>query len=201
VGAVARLQAYRGPVCPRCNGPLDLESLRDGEDICPNCSGFFELRVFHPPKRVAHVAAVDTGVDTATPCANHPRNSAVANCQRCGVFICSLCELEIGGGRYCPACFDRLSQEGTLPAALLRFRDYASLAMSTAVLGLIGFFALGIPLGILSLYYSVRAFRDPNTERSSRGTIVLAILFALVDIPLGTLILWALFKTPRPVAR
>lgn len=199
--SAARLHAYRGPVCPRCNGALDLPSLRDGEDICPNCSGFFELRVFHPPTRVVHVATVETGIETATPCANHPRNSAVGNCQRCGVFICSLCELEIGGARYCPACFDRLSQEGTLPAALLRFRDYASLAMTSAVVGLLGSFILGVPFGVLSLYYAVKAFRDPNTERSSRGTLVLAILIALVDLPLGTFLLWALFKAPTAVTR
>jgi hypothetical protein len=198
VNAVARLKAYNGPVCPRCRKPLDLASLHDGEDICPNCSGFFELRVFHPPHRVAHVATLDTGVESATPCANHPRNAAVGNCQRCGVFICSLCELAIGGERYCPACFDRLSLEGTLPAALLRFRDYASLSLTTAFVGLLMAIILGVPLGLLSLYYAVKGFRDPNAEPTSRGTLILAILIALVDLVLGTMLFWALFRTPRP---
>ena len=199
MSALARLQAYRGPVCPRCGNALELESLRDGEDVCPHCGVFFDARVFHPPKRIVHVAAIDTGVESATPCVNHPRNSAVGNCQRCGAFICSLCELEIGGTRYCPACFDRLSQEGTLPAALLRFRDYASLALTTAIVGFIGSFLLGIPLGVLSLYYAVRGFRDPNTE--SRGTLIVAVIVAIIDLPLGLFLLWSLFQPTSGVPR
>ena len=191
----ARVRAYGGPVCPRCSQPLDFATLRDGEDICPHCSGFFEVRVFHPPQRVVHVAAIDTGVESATPCANHPRNSAVGNCQRCGVFICSLCELAIGGERYCPSCFDRLSQEGTLPAALLRFRDYASLSLTTAFVGLLFSILLGVPLGALSIYYAIKGFRDPNAVPKPRGTLILAILLALVDLALGAFLLFSLFWT------
>ncbi|MCU1246600.1 MAG: hypothetical protein JWN02_2510 [Acidobacteria bacterium] len=198
MAARALALAYTGPVCPRCGKPLDLPTLRDGEDICPSCSGFFELRLFHPPQRVVHVAALATAVDAATPCANHPRNVAVANCQRCGIFICSLCELEVGGDHYCPSCFDRLSQEGALPGALLRFRDYSRLSMTTAVVGLLMSVFFGLPLGIAAIYYAIKAFRDPNTFRGARVGLVLAILIGIGDILLGGYFLWSLF---RPLMR
>lgn len=164
--------------------------MRDGDVACAHCGGDFEARIFQPPRRVVHVAAAETGVAAATPCANHPRNAAVANCERCGIFICSLCEIEIGGSRYCPSCFDRLSQEGTLPTATLRFRDYASLALATGLGGLVMSMLLGIPLGILAIYYAVRGFKDPNS-RESRVRLVFAIVLALGDLALGSFFLFA----------
>lgn len=184
--------AYRGPVCPRCGKAIVFDAVRDGDVVCPHCDREFEARVFQPPRRVVRVAAVETGIESATPCANHPRNAAVASCERCGLFVCSLCELEIGGSRYCPSCFDRLSQEGTLPTAALRFRDYASLAMITALGGLLLSMVLGIPLGILAIYYAVRGFRDPNS-RESFVRLVIALAFGLGDVVLGGFFLFAFF--------
>lgn len=183
-------QAYRGPVCPRCSKAIAFDAVRDGDVICPHCERDFEARVFQPPRRIVRVAAVDTGVESATPCANHPRNAAVASCERCGIFVCSLCELEIGGSRYCPSCFDRLSQEGTLPTAALRFRDYASLSLATGLGGLLMSMIFGIPLGILAIYYAVRGFKDPNT-RESRVRLGIAITLAAGDVILGGFFLFA----------
>ena len=183
-------QTYRGPVCPRCSKALSFDAVRDGDVVCPHCGRDFEARVFQPPRRVVRIAAVDTGVETATPCANHPRNAAVANCERCGVFICSLCELEIGGSHYCPSCFDRLSQEGTLPTAALRFRDFGTLAMTSALFGLLTAAIFGIPLGILAIYYGVRGFKDPNS-RDGRVRLTIAIAIAVIDIITGGFLLAA----------
>src|SRR5260370_29317359 len=195
--AIMRAAGYGGPSCPRCSKPLHLASLRDGEEVCPSCNVFFEARVFHPLQRVVRVTVVDAGPEGSNPCANHPRNAAVSNCQRCGVFICSLCELGVSGTRYCPSCFDRLSQEGAIAGTQLRFRDFRGLAMVSGLVGLLFSIALGIPLGILTIYYAIKGLRDRNAEGSSRVPAVMALLLGAVDIGLGCLFVYSMFHKTR----
>jgi hypothetical protein len=191
--ARAAAAGYSGPSCPRCKKALDVATLRDGEEVCPNCNGYFEARIFHPPRRVVRVAVVNTGPEASSPCANHPRNAAVASCEHCGVFICSLCELDVSGTRYCPSCFDRLTQDGTIATAQLRFRDYRSLSMFFGLVGLVLSFIFGIPLGILTIYYAVKGKRDRNAEGASTVPAIIASLLGLVDIGLGCFFLYTMF--------
>ena len=194
--ATARVITYVGPACPRCNAPLALESITVGEDICPRCQGFFTATVFHAPQRVTRVLQLaQTGPESAGSCANHPRNAAVTNCGRCGLFICSLCELDLHGEKYCPSCFDRLTQNGGIETAQTRFRDWRTLSFAVALVGLIfSEIMIGIPLGVLAIYYAIRGFRDPQWSKDKMFMLVLAIIMALVAIGLG-LVVFAAFLT------
>jgi hypothetical protein len=44
--------------------------------------------------------------DQAT-CFFHPDKAFQACCQRCGRFVCALCDLQLGAEHVCPACFER----------------------------------------------------------------------------------------------
>jgi uncharacterized paraquat-inducible protein A len=155
--------------------------------------------VFHPPTRSARVLQlVQSGPEAAGACANHPRNAAVTNCERCGIFICSLCELEVDGAKYCPACFERLAQEGAIHSARTRFRAYSSLAGLTAIVGL--FFSgafLGFPLGGLALYYVVKGFRTRRDTGSTVFGLVLVTIIALTAISCSALMVFFLAHTPK----
>jgi len=194
--ATARIISYNGPACPRCDAQLSLDTITPGEDICPHCQGFFDAMVFHPPQRVAAVLQLaQTGPESAGACANHPRNAAVTNCGRCGLFICSLCELDLHGEKYCPACFDRMTQDGGTEQAQTRFRDWRTLSLVTGMAGLFfSFILIGIPLGALSIYYAVRGFRDPLYSRDKALALVLSILAAIGGIAIG-LMMFAEFVT------
>ena len=187
-----RPSSYTGPACPRCKGPVALTELADGAVLCPRCGGEYEARVFHPPTRSARVLQlVQSGPETAGACANHPRNAAVTNCERCGIFICSLCELEVDGAKYCPACFERLAQEGAIHSARTRFRAYGSLAGLSALAGLFlsGAF-LGFPLGGLALYYVVKGFRTRRDTGASVFGLLLAAFLALLAISFSVLVVF-----------
>src|SRR5215468_9046251 len=94
--------AYAGPQCPRCRAPLP-EEMHDGANVCLECLGDFEARVFRSPQRSARVLQLaQSGPEGAVSCANHPRNAAVAACDRCGLLICSLCQLDVESGKLCP---------------------------------------------------------------------------------------------------
>jgi len=196
--ATVRVISYVGPACPRCDAALPLESITAGEDICPRCQGFFHATVFHPPQRITRVLQIaHTGPESAGSCANHPRNAAVTNCGRCGLFICSLCELNLHGETYCPACFDRMTQGGGAEQAQTEFRDWRTLSLAMAIFAVIITLILlvfppgaaaGIPLGALSLYYVVRAFRDPQWSRDQLPGVLISILLALACVGTGVVV-------------
>jgi len=194
----ARHGTYEGPACPHCRHLFADGDLHDGSMRCPACTTAFEARVFHPPQRSARVLQVaESGPESATACANHARNVAVASCDRCGLLICSLCQLDVGGTTYCPSCFERLSQEGAIATAKNRMRDYGNLAIVWAAAGVVfSIFFLGIPLGILSLYYSYRALRS-RENRGSIVSVIVAVIFALGVIAFGLFYFYSLFQVTR----
>jgi uncharacterized paraquat-inducible protein A len=170
----------------------------DGPNNCPHCGGEFEARVFRPASRRLHVVQLaQSGPEAAGACANHPRNAAVTTCARCGIFICSLCELDVDDAKYCPACFERLAQEGAIPSARVRFRDYGSLAIVAAFVGLVLSFVLGLPLGVLTLYYVYKGFRTRRESGSPVTGLVLAAIVALIDMGFGSILLVGLFMRSK----
>lgn len=186
--------AYRGPSCPLCRAVIAADRLHDGTVTCPSCSRTFEARLFHPPQRSARVLQLaHSGPEGGVSCANHARNAAVANCDRCGLLICTLCQLDVESGKYCPACFERLSQEGAIGTARNRFRDYGSLAAVWGVVGLFAFFIFAsIPLAIVAIFYAVKAMRH-RENRSSLMSAVVAIVIAVIDVFIGAFYIWAMF--------
>ena len=189
------VRSYNGPACPRCNAVLDVDKLRDGDDICANCGGDFEVRVLHPPQRMSRVLQVaQSGPEGAGACANHPRNAAVGNCNRCGVFICSLCELNVADGRFCPSCFDRLSEQGSFDLTKTRFRDYGGMALASGVIGFLFSIIVGIPLGILTFYYASKGFRDPDVRSTGRTRIVIGLLAGIAGFLLQVIMVWSMVR-------
>ena len=183
--------------CPICRRPLPLEEMRSDLQTCP-CPRrrSFEAAVFQPPKRsstrprLAGSAAVQ-GAPSENLCANHADNVAVASCERCGAFICSLCEIQVEERTLCPACFERLSAAGELIAVRTTFRDFGSLALICAVSGLI-VTCLGIFLGPAALYFAVRALRQQKELGERQGRLTAWIAGALgAATTVASLLLWA----------
>src|SRR6185295_12152339 len=135
--------AELGPHCPRCNEALTADWVRSGPIVCPFCNGKFEATVFDPPRRKQEVVEViAAGPEGANACANHARNAAVTSCQRCGLLICGLCDMNVGEGSFCPSCFERMRSDGSLRSAAKRYRDYGMMARSAAIIGVLGSFIL-----------------------------------------------------------
>src|SRR5436309_842557 len=183
--ALEQMPAYDGPACPRCHAKLTADWIRTGIVQCPDCGRAFEATAFTPPMRrlrVAEVAAA--GPIEANACANHARNAAVTSCQRCGLLICALCDMNVGSGSYCPPCFDRLRAEGRDPAMVTKSRDYRAMARVSAIVGVFFAFAfIGWLFGILSLFYLSKA-RKQLAERGESawppGIIVIMVFDILV---------------------
>ncbi len=91
-------------------------------------------------------------------CAFHPNNPAYSTCDRCGDFMCGLCNTAFEGKNYCIRCFDLMWQRGALEAR--RF----SAPQNALWLGILSLFVgllpgCGWPVCIAALVVGVNALR------------------------------------------
>ncbi len=188
--------------CPRCRAALPEFTDRPDDETCAACGTSFEAVAFSPPAPVVRFpeaafasapavpfAAGPAPAAGATPCARHPHHAAVANCSRCGVFICELCRIPLEGQELCPDCFDRLSREGSFTAVEIHFFDASGLALSLAILGWFTS-CLGIVLGPAAVALAVQGLRQKRAWREAGGrggpifAIVMGVLLTLFAVAL-----------------
>lgn len=186
--------------CPRCNAMLGPDSVRSGENYCYFCSGAFEATTFQPPQRPAPVVTqiAVSGPDEVAACANHAGNAAVTSCQRCGLLICGLCDMNVGDGSYCPACFERVRDEGTSRMAVTRYRDYAGIARLGVILSIIG--PCFAPAVAPATIWFARKGMDQRREEGRRVIgMVLAMVFSCIvfvaSLAWWGFIIWSMFNT------
>jgi hypothetical protein len=167
---------YRGPQCPRCRRVLPEAWVNNGQIVCPECGGDFEATLFQPvEQKAAAVRIIDESPEGANLCANHARNAAVTSCQRCGLFICSLCEMNVGSGSFCPSCFSRLQKEGGLQDAAKSYLDYTLMGRSAIIIGIL-MWPLAILTGLLAMYYAVKGIK----QRHEKGRTILGPLLVFI---------------------
>lgn len=99
----ARSQAGGVP-CPNCGGDVAPVESDTGWQSCPSCANRLQIRLWPTLKQNAKPAAAFS--DQAT-CFFHPDKAFQACCQRCGRFVCALCDLQLGSEHVCPTCFER----------------------------------------------------------------------------------------------
>lgn len=105
---------------------------------CPYCDKRLQIRTWSVIRQDSNAAAALA--DQAT-CFFHPEKAFQACCQRCGRFLCALCDLQLGAEHVCPTCFERGSGErgGNTGKAEWRYRDvlYDSIAVTIGWLWII----------------------------------------------------------------
>src|SRR5215210_1956050 len=186
---------YIGPACPRCSMPLDASILDTGEQRCPSCSGTFWATPFAPPEPRAEAVAsiLEAGPEGGVPCARHSGNVAVASCSRCGVFMCSLCKIDIDGLELCPSCFDRLASEGALVSTQTRIRDYRGMAVTLGVVGCF-MYIFGLITGPATFYLAWRGFRQRRELGDQGGvwSLVVAVVLGALQIAIVGIMIFSM---------
>lgn len=182
------------PNCPHCTQEILTTDSSQNERVCTFCGKPFESFSFTPVSRVdlakstMPLGLAEAGPSGATPCARHAGNAATASCERCGVFVCGLCRIDLGSRLLCPACFERLETGGELVEVKNRFFDYRGLGITIALFGwmLCYFSVFTGPFAIWSGVQALRQLKQWN-EQGGRLLPVLAILFGAAQT------LWGLF--------
>lgn len=115
--------------CPNCG--RDFSPTETGWQSCPYCEERLEIRTW-PVARISTTSAA--AMPEQATCYFHPDKAFQACCQRCGRFVCALCDLQLGAEHVCPTCFERGRTDSGLngAAAEWRHRDvlYDSIALS-----------------------------------------------------------------------
>jgi len=177
-------RSYAGVTCPHCQRELPPAQRYAGQVNCPYCRKAYEALYFNPPQHKIHVAQVGTGPQASAVCAKHERNVAVANCDRCGNFMCNLCRIDADNMALCPPCYERLSTEGALPSTVKAFKNYAGMASTAAVLGVF-FWFLCIIAGPVAIFFGLKALKQSNEFGDVKRSI--GIIFAMIIGALETI--------------
>src|SRR6201987_311524 len=88
--------------CPNCSGDIALDET--GLQSCPYCDKQLQICVWPVVRQNTNAA---TALSDQATCFFHPDKAFQACCQRCGRFVCSLCDLQLGAEHVCPICFER----------------------------------------------------------------------------------------------
>ena len=90
--------------CPGCNGDVFPLETPAGWQRCPFCMKRLQIRLWPAIRQNTRAAAAMPELAT---CFFHPDKAFQACCQRCGRFVCALCDLQLGAEHVCPTCFER----------------------------------------------------------------------------------------------
>jgi hypothetical protein len=90
--------------CPDCGGSVTPIATQNGWQVCPFCEKRLQILVWPVARRSAIAAAA---MPEQATCFFHPEKAFQSCCQRCGRFVCALCDLQLGAEHVCPTCFER----------------------------------------------------------------------------------------------
>ena len=151
---------------------------------CPTCAVPLQVEIF--PALFRRTASGRDGealmVDGESSCFYHPQKKAVLPCQGCGRFLCALCDCELRGQHFCPACLEVGRKKGKIKSLENQRTLYDSIALSLAILPLIIFYFTVITAP-MALYIAIRYWNAPRSiVHRTKIRYVLAIFFAALQI-------------------
>lgn len=169
--------------CGKCGAAIPASYFNvDHLTPCPGCTSDMQALVFPAMFRTAaHAGPVAAAVSDAT-CFYHPENRAVIPCASCGRFLCTVCEIQLGGEVLCPGCI----HAGVTSRKLVRLEnrrvlyDNVALVLSTAPALLIWPSLITAPM---SIFLALRYWKTPlSVVKRTKLRFVLAIVFGLFQI-------------------
>ena len=141
-------------LCPKCRGWLTEAHLNRAQLIpCLGCGTPLQVEVF--PALFRHFAPGSAGevlvVENEASCFYHPQKKAVRPCEGCGRFLCALCDCELHGEHFCPACLETGKRKGKIKKLENERTLYDNIALGLALYPLL-FFYLTIITAPMSLF-------------------------------------------------
>lgn len=131
-GAAAAVgQSAAGIVpCPNCGGNVTAMEPPSRWQSCPYCEKRLQVRVWPVVRQGTNAASA---MPEQATCFFHPEKAFQACCQRCGRFVCALCDLQLGAEHVCPTCFERGRADTGLNSGKAEWRSRDVLYDSIAI--------------------------------------------------------------------
>lgn len=170
--------------CTKCGTALlpDMLNATDAS-ACPKCGSLLRAEVFPAFFNTAPAAAAeDILADSQAGCFFHPQKKAVVTCGSCGRFLCSLCDIELGGKHVCPSCLEAGKAKRKIRNLETERVLYDGIALSIAILPMLMVFVTVVTAPV-SIYYSLRYWRSPmSILPRTRVRFVFAILISVLQL-------------------
>jgi len=134
--------------------------------------------------RVAGVApgAEDVLLEGESTCFDHPAKKAVLPCYACGRFMCSLCDCDLNGEHFCPACLEAGRAKRKIKNVERGRTRYDNIALSLVFFPIIIFYVTFITAPI-AIVVAIRHWNSPpSIIGRTKMRYVVAIGFAGLQI-------------------
>lgn len=177
--------------CPKCHAWL-LEGVFNQPELspCPACGVPLQIEVY--PALFRPIDPGQSGetvlVEDESSCFYHPEKKAVRLCDGCGRFLCALCDCELHGQHFCPACLETGKSKGKIKNLQNQRMLYDNLALILVIVPFIPPLTLfGIYLMVITapaaLYVVIRHWNAPGSIiRRTKTRYVVAAILALMQI-------------------
>jgi len=154
--------------CPQCSQELAATAVSQSLTTCPSCRVTLEVDLYpallRPPE--SSPGQPVQAADDAS-CYFHEENLAESACDRCGRFICPVCEFRFDDGRLCSACLDTEYREPSERLVIERTL-WDRIVLSLAVLPMILFYVTLFTAPI-ALFLGFRNRKSPRSLVHSSG--------------------------------
>ena len=180
--------------CPECGFALAPESLtRENEAVCPQCRAVLSgglFPAFWHPEPIATGTAEHAAAGDAV-CFFHPENRAARSCERCGRFVCPVCDLPLGARHLCPTCLSSGLGAEKLPELVVRRFLWANTALLAGILPLLaGIFVwpVFIVTGPAAIFCALFGWKRPGSlpRGHRRWAAVLGLVLGLLQLAAWT---------------
>lgn len=187
--------------CPQCSTALAPETLSAGLSArCPHCGTELHGTVFPAFwKSPADLAGrAEFAGEGEAVCFFHPENRAALSCEKCGRFICSVCEFTVGSRHICPSCLSSGLAGEKLPELIPWRFVWSDAAMIVGVLPLL----LGVFMwpfivgsGAAAIFLALFGWKRPGSlPRGKRHwAAVVAIVGGILQIAIWSTIVILIF--------
>jgi hypothetical protein len=173
--------------CPNCNSPLPetFSAHPHVENDCPQCGTNLAVTLFpalfRPAAKIDPQSLVTTEGDAT--CFEHANKRAVAVCNKCGRFLCALCEVELAGKVWCPSCLIPANTAGPIQALEKRRTLFDSIALALATLPALLFFYPSLFTAPVILYLGIRYWKKPSSIiPRGKWRFIVALLIATLEL-------------------
>ena len=188
--------------CPNCNGSLSARFLERAsvEGSCPTCATVLGVTLFPAlfrPRTKIDAQNLQTAEGEAS-CYEHANKRAVAVCNRCGRFLCALCEVAGDAKVWCPNCLNSGQSGGPIQAIERQRTLYDSIALALAFFPALLFFYPSILTAPVVIFLSIRYWKKPSSIiPRGKWRFVLALLIVLAEVGLVVLAVFAIIFSQR----
>ena len=181
--------------CNACHAALDADVFNTpGLVPCPSCQASTSALVFPAFQRGlipgnSGEALLD---ESDASCFYHPQKKAAVHCDRCGRFLCALCDLALGDEHICPVCLEVGRHKRKLPNIEKSRVLYDSIALALVAYPTLLFLVcwMAFPLtAIAALVIAIRYWRAPRSiVQPSKARSIVAIVGAVLQLVAWTVV-------------